>query len=386
MKFKELFKENLVPDYEAIEKIPEFAALKTTPQSQKWHKEGDVFKHTQLVTENMREFINDYAIPIDSPRALVLMSAALCHDLGKATTTTFDEETKDYTTRSHGAAGARITRRLFFDEDIITRECVCYMVRRHMDLHHILDKPERIKRNLIRMSYGRVPLEDMLLMNKADSLGSVNDIETPQFLKEKFFKIEIEAENIQKSMLTAPYSFRDPLMKLRYFLSEEYIAEGSVEVEKGKQFTVYMMVGVPGAGKNWWIEHNHPELPTLCRDDIRTEIGIPGEKPQGNKKQEDNVTRIFNERLYKYCSEGQSFVINNTNVQKRYRDEFLKRILTIYDAKIVYVYCEAPDIEENYRRRDRMMPRKVIDRMWNQLDFPEPYEYDEIVYATGAVQ
>ena len=117
----------------------------------------------------------------------------------------------------------------------------------------------------------------------------------------------------------------------------------------------------------------------MSRDIIRTEIGLEGEKPMGNKSQEEEVTRIFNERMEEYLKNKQSFVINNTNGNKRYRDDFIKKILPHF-AKIVYVYCEAPSLEENMNRRRGMMPTNVITRMWKEFEFPYKNEYYEICY------
>lgn len=76
------------------------------------------------------------------------------------------------------------------------------------------------------------------------------------------------------------------------------------------------MIGVAGAGKDNYIEERIPDYPVLSRDKIRAEIGIDGEKPMGNKEQEQRVTEIFNERLIKYCKERRDVIINNTNLLK----------------------------------------------------------------------
>jgi predicted kinase len=118
----------------------------------------------------------------------------------------------------------------------------------------------------------------------------------------------------------------------------------------------------------------------LSRDVIRTEIGLTGEKPQGTKEQEQEVTRIFDERMIEYCKKGESFVINNTNVRKEYRSSYLDKCMP-YFPRIIYVYCESPDLKVNKERRRRMMPERIIDRMWNDFEFPEPVEYSDGIIA-----
>src|SRR5260370_16437054 len=64
---------------------PELLPLAETPQDPEWHPEGDVWTHTLQVIDEAAGLIPDLAG--DQPRALTVMLAALCHDLGKASTT-----------------------------------------------------------------------------------------------------------------------------------------------------------------------------------------------------------------------------------------------------------------------------------------------------------
>lgn len=52
MKFRDIINENGVI-WDKVCKIPEFAALEKTPQSTRWHQEGNVLIHTKLVVINM---------------------------------------------------------------------------------------------------------------------------------------------------------------------------------------------------------------------------------------------------------------------------------------------------------------------------------------------
>lgn len=64
------------------EVFPEIAALKGVEQEAHWHPEGDVYEHTKQALDAAA------ALPYDSDREkLILMYAALCHDIGKVTTT-----------------------------------------------------------------------------------------------------------------------------------------------------------------------------------------------------------------------------------------------------------------------------------------------------------
>ena len=118
MKIRDLFvyKNGILEvNWDLIVTIPEFKRLQDTPQSNIWHKEGDVFKHTQLVTNQMIEELTLNDVEKTSKYYMLMVASALCHDLGKATTTRWDETKNDYACKNHGAEGARITRKLFYD-------------------------------------------------------------------------------------------------------------------------------------------------------------------------------------------------------------------------------------------------------------------------------
>lgn len=403
MKFRELFDKDMKPLWDKIEAIKEFAVLKDTPQSTIWHKEGNVMNHVKRVVEVMEEELFKMNVDKNSKYYIVMMSAALCHDLGKATTTKWDKEKNDWACSHHGETGENITRLLFYEDDFILRELVCYMVRWHMNLHHVLDK-DNVDEALTRMAQGWVSIKDMLILNKCDSLGSKNDIETYEFLENRWNTIKEKAEKMDifdmnwydyqcKKLcdeknngideilnITPPLRWRN-VNKVLNDIMEKELAQGFKPYWKtnlelnNNEFTVYMMIGLPGSGKDTLIKEYLNGIPTICRDDIRTEIGIKGEKPQGNKEQENQVTQIFEERMIENCKKKQSFVINNTNLKKQYRKRFLE-IIKPYEPKVIYIYVEAPSLEDNYKRREGQIKPEIIKRMASNFDFPLPSEFN----------
>lgn len=64
--------------------FPEIAILKTTPQRSDYHAEGNVFLHTQMVLDKAATIIKRFDNETDK---IIIMLAALAHDLGKPLTT-----------------------------------------------------------------------------------------------------------------------------------------------------------------------------------------------------------------------------------------------------------------------------------------------------------
>ena len=118
-------------DTDWIEFYPELNDLVELHQSPVHHPEGDVFTHTGMVCDAAadiatRENLND-------EDRLVLVLSALCHDLGKATTTIVEDGR--IKSPGHAKAGEKLTESLLtsmgFSDKVIER--VVPLVVCHMD-------------------------------------------------------------------------------------------------------------------------------------------------------------------------------------------------------------------------------------------------------------
>lgn len=85
---------------------PEFPPLLETPQEKEWHPEGDVWMHTLMSVDEAAKLcrIEQY----EKKDAFVIMLAALCHDIGKPTTTEIGER---ITSKGHDKAGEKPTEK-----------------------------------------------------------------------------------------------------------------------------------------------------------------------------------------------------------------------------------------------------------------------------------
>jgi len=108
--------------------LPELAATRGIIQSPQWHPEGDVFEHTMQALDAAAH--GQYK---NSTEKLTLMYAALCHDLGKVTTTTQDADgrIKSYGHEIAGVPFARaLLKRITENNDLL--KAVSVLVRYHM--------------------------------------------------------------------------------------------------------------------------------------------------------------------------------------------------------------------------------------------------------------
>jgi len=149
--------------------FPELQAIIDVPQNPRWHPEGDVWTHTMMALDRMQQQLSDISVS-DSKQKLKFLFAILCHDLGKATTTTTEADGR-IRAIGHEYAGVALTQsflcRLTDEQYLI--ECILPLVEHHL-------KPSQFyaqgaKKAAIRRLATKVNIEELVMLSKADFLG-----------------------------------------------------------------------------------------------------------------------------------------------------------------------------------------------------------------------
>lgn len=381
-------KGKLLYDWKKIEKIDEFAILKKCEQNPLWHREGNSWIHTKKVCEAMEARLKEYRYTYKKhPKEVkILMAAALFHDIGKGVTTAFKKG--NWHAYGHEVEGEKITRRLLWDEGAEIREQICSLVRWHMEPLRIFEGKEQLEK-IARLSK-HVNIKYLCILKECDLDGS--DQSDANGKNEDYAKLkEIWSMASHMNCLSQPSVLP---------LDGKYAWKHAND--KRDVIDVYVMLGLPGAGKDTFIyntlldnsndgiivDANNKSLPkprknvcVLCRDDIRVELGFckAGEKAVCNKYQEDKVTKTFNDRLKTSAETGKDIIINNINLRKEYRERILEN-LSNFKTRIHYVYMEADSLETNITRRSAQIPRDVFEHMISGFEWPTCEEYDDIFY------
>jgi tRNA nucleotidyltransferase (CCA-adding enzyme) len=150
---------------------PELLPLMTTPQDPIWHPEGDVFTHTLMALDVGAGLCDG----LDRPRALTLMLALLCHDLGKPATTRFEEGR--WRSRGHEQAGVAPTLALLDRWNVHSllgydvRAQVVGLVAQHLKPQQLYDERERVKDGAIRRLARKCEPGLLGRVARADCLG-----------------------------------------------------------------------------------------------------------------------------------------------------------------------------------------------------------------------
>ncbi|USN51840.1 MAG: HD domain-containing protein [Myxococcales bacterium] len=152
---------------EALILFPELEALIGCEQDPEWHPEGDVWIHSLMVTDEAAKICTD--LPQDE--RLIVMAGALCHDLGKPSTTIF----KDGHVKSpgHEQAGHEPTLLLLEHMGFPKKyyDDIACLVMEHLKPFQLYKKREEVSDGAIRRLCSRVNVDHLLMVSKADFLG-----------------------------------------------------------------------------------------------------------------------------------------------------------------------------------------------------------------------
>ena len=152
---------------------PELLPLAATPQDPGWHPEGDVWAHTLQVVDEAAALASD--LGQDRPRQLAVMLGALCHDLGKPTTTRFEDGR--IRSRGHEEAGLPPTAALLDRWNVHTllgydiRAQVLALVAHHLKPGQLYDDRDRVSDGAIRRLARKCEPDLLYRVAKADCLG-----------------------------------------------------------------------------------------------------------------------------------------------------------------------------------------------------------------------
>ncbi|SFV66758.1 tRNA nucleotidyltransferase [hydrothermal vent metagenome] len=150
--------------------FPELSALIGVPQSSQWHPEGDVWVHTMMAVDEMANLCRSGCPHPDNKYNLRMIFAILCHDLGKAISTTVDDE-GNIRSIGHEKTGLALTQtmmyRLMDEHDFI--ESLLPLVEHHLKPSQFYAANSGSK--AIRKLATKVNIEELIMVAKADFLG-----------------------------------------------------------------------------------------------------------------------------------------------------------------------------------------------------------------------
>lgn len=137
--------------------------------------------------------------------------------------------------------------------------------------------------------------------------------------------------------------------------------------------SVYILCGMPGAGKSTFCKNNLPNCKVVSRDIIRFELGYTSStdnKSVGTKYQEQQVTIRENELIKEYLEDGYDIVLDNMNGGK-YLKPTIENIKSIApNAKIIGYNIVTP-LEKCIERRKDQISEEVMRNIYSRFHYIE---------------
>jgi putative nucleotidyltransferase with HDIG domain len=332
-------------------------SLAECPQDPRYHGEGNVLIHTKLVCEALVALPEWRTLP--AKERSVLFAAALLHDVAKPAATQIESDGA-ISSKGHVLQGAKMAQQILWDLQVPfrEREAVVALVKYGSLPLWFWDKPNPEKA-VIKTS--QIICCDLLsLLAEADVRGRYCDDQAQLLERIAFFR-EFCQEN---QCFDQSRIFPSDHSRFIYFQKEnghpDYVAYDDTRLQ------VLMMSGLPGAGKDTWIQENLSDWPVISLDELRKTLKIAPDEDQGA------VVNAAKALAKDYLRTGQSFVWNATNISRQLRGSLIRQFVN-YQAKIRIVYLETSWEELLQRNCDRAakLPEKVLYKLRNRLEVPD---------------
>lgn len=345
-------------------------ALYTCPQDPIHHAEGDVGIHTRMVLEALDDMRAWHELPEEDFRAVYI--ACLMHDIAKPATTR--EEGGRITAKGHSRAGELMARRILWDlgAPFALREQVCSLIRYHQIPFYLIERDDAQK---VAAEVSLTARCDLLsLVAEADIRGRVC-----QDMNRIVDNIELFRESCrEEGCFTGPRPFASDHTRFLYFRSEG--RHPDVEAYDDTKSEMVVMSGLPGSGKDTYVQKHFGDLPVVSLDDLRSELDIDPTESQGA------VVQAAKERAKEHLRKGTRFVWNATNLNRQRRGPIVQ-LAADYGARVKIVYIEAPRTvlaEQNRSRASAgVVPWAAIQRMTERWEVPSLTEAHEVKYVVG---
>ena len=354
-------------DWATLDTLPLIRDLKGCPQHPVRHAEGDVWIHVHMVCEAMASLPTWRALPEEERK--ILFTAALLHDVAKPACTRVESD-GSITSRGHSWRGAVRARQILWRRNtpFQERESVAALVRHHLVPFFLVDS-ENPKRLAIEVSQ-TARCDWLSILAEADARGRT--CPDPDHLLQQVARFR--ESTLETDCLSRPFPFASDHARFLYFRDPARQPD-SPTLEEFK-CEVTLMSGLPGGGKDHWIQEHLRGQELISLDDIRVDLRVAPSDPQGE------VLNHARELARGHLLAGRNFVWNATNLSRHIRNECI-RLFFDYGARVKIVYVEVP-VEKLFaqnRSRRRKVPEGVIERLLDRWEVPDLTEAHEVEWA-----
>ena len=352
------------------EAIPRLLLLETTPQSARFHAEGNVGIHTRMVLDALLAAPHFHQSNGDQRE--VLFFAALLHDLCKPETTVIDPVTGHVGQPGHSRRGAIDVRALLWQAGtpFAVREAICRIIASHQVPFYAFDSrkgesPEFIARKLS----WELDVLDLICVARCDMQGRICVDQQARLDDIDLFE-ELARED---GCLTTPRAAASAHTRLLYARGEQVHIDSDMFQPEGSHVTV--LSGLPASGKDTWVAAHACDVAVVSFDDAKAELGLRHGENDGMAAHHavDKAKALLRQHA--------PFVWNATHLSQQMRNKTLD-LLYAYGAQVQLVYLEAPHdvVFSRNQKRNSSLTNKELARMLHRWEIPLPWEAHAVDY------
>jgi putative nucleotidyltransferase with HDIG domain len=343
--------------------------MEAVPQDPVHHAEGNVAVHTRMVLEALQQLEGYRNLPAQEQE--MLWAAALLHDVEKRSTTVHEQD-GSITSKGHSKKGAITARQLLYTQlpaPFAIREQIVQLVRFHGTPIWAIERRDPA-RTVIETAL-MVNTQLLSLLARADALGRICDDQQDLLYRLDLFEALCQEHNCWGK----PKAFKTPHAQFHYFNKQGSSPEFIPFDEFGA--TVVMLSGLPGSGKDTYVQQHYKDWPVINLDEIRRSHKISPTDKSGN----GTVVQMAKEQAREHLRKKRSFVWNATNITRQMRSQLIDLFVT-YKAYVKIVYVEVPyhKLHVQNKEREAIVPKNALDKLVAKLEVPAPWEAHEIIW------
>lgn len=339
-----------------------------TPQDPEHHGEGDVGVHTEMVLNALVTLPEFQQLPAQQQE--VLWAAALLHYVEKRSTTV--QENGRIQSPGHARRGELTARQILWRDiptPFVLREQIVALVRLHGLPLWLLERPE--PERLLLAAAMRIDTRLLALLARADLLGRQSPDQQSMLERIDLFELFCHEQQCWGKM--CPFVSDSARW---HYLTHEQSSPDFVPWE-AEPFEVILLCGLPGMGKDRYINEQCQGMDVISLDDMRRRINASPD----DKTATGRIVQQAKEEARVFLRQKKPFIWNATNITRQLRSQLIS-LFTAYGARVKIVYLEVPwaQWKQQNARREYAVPEAVVMRMASRLEVPQPDEAHSVEY------
>lgn len=145
-----------------------------------------------------------------------------------------------------------------------------------------------------------------------------------------------------------------------------------------KELECIILIGVPASGKSTWSKEflrKNQNYARINRDDFRFMLR---DQPTCEPKVEDAITELFYAAIDTLLARKMNLILDNTNLRRRYIDEFVKYVETRADVTFRVFDISLETAIERDKAREKSVGELVLTKMYKDYkDLMDSYSYSD---------